>query len=126
MMWKCVTKKIVHLRPREKGKGSMLTSFQPESVFFCFPQKKKKKKEPGWYKLLHFPPKRNDAQGQHILGSGRTGAFTLFSFGPRCMAYGISVPQPGVKPVSPALEAWRLNHWTARKPPELEFEPRSI
>ena len=39
MMWKCVTKKIVPLRPREKGKGGMLTSFQPESAFFCFPKK---------------------------------------------------------------------------------------
>ena len=47
MMWKYVTKKIVHLRPREKGKGSMLTSFQPESIFFCFPQKKKKKNRVG-------------------------------------------------------------------------------
>ena len=33
------------------------------------------------------------------------------------MAYGILVPQPGIKPVSPALEAWRLNHWTAREVP---------
>ena len=27
----------------------------------------------------------------------------------------ILVPQPGIKPVSPALEAWSFNYWTARK-----------
>ena len=30
---------------------------------------------------------------------------------------GISVPWPGTKPVPPALEAWSLNHWTAREAP---------
>ena len=24
------------------------------------------------------------------------------------------VPQPGIKPVLPALEVWSLNHWTSR------------
>ena len=28
------------------------------------------------------------------------------------MACGILVPRPGIKPVSPALEAQNLNHWT--------------
>ena len=28
-------------------------------------------------------------------------------------AYGILVPQPGIKPMSTALTAWGLNHWTA-------------
>ena len=32
-------------------------------------------------------------------------------------ACGISVPQPRVKPVPLALEAWSLNHWTAREVP---------
>ena len=27
------------------------------------------------------------------------------------------VPQPGIKPMPPALEAWRLNHWTSREVP---------
>ena len=31
------------------------------------------------------------------------------------MACGILVLGPGIKPVLPALEAWRLNHWTARE-----------
>ena len=30
---------------------------------------------------------------------------------PRHTACGILFPQPGIKPVSPALEAWSLNHW---------------
>ena len=32
-------------------------------------------------------------------------------------ACGILVPQPGIKPVSPALGAQSLNHWTAREVP---------
>ena len=34
------------------------------------------------------------------------------------MACGILVSQPGIKPVPPALEAWSLNHWTAREVPQ--------
>ena len=34
------------------------------------------------------------------------------------MACGILVPQPGFEPVSPALRAWSLNHWTIREAPE--------
>ena len=33
-------------------------------------------------------------------------------------ACGILVPRPGIKPVSPALGAWSLNHWTAREVPK--------
>ena len=32
-------------------------------------------------------------------------------------ACGIFVPQPGIEPMSPALEAQSLNHWTAREVP---------
>ena len=31
------------------------------------------------------------------------------------MAYGIFVPQPGVKPLPPALKVWSLNHWPTRE-----------
>ena len=31
------------------------------------------------------------------------------------------VPQPGNEPVSPALEAQSLNHWTAREVPHFLF-----
>ena len=27
-------------------------------------------------------------------------------------------PQPGIKPVLPPVEVWRLNHWTAREVPK--------
>ena len=33
-------------------------------------------------------------------------------------ACGILVPRPGIEPVPPAVEAWSLNHWTAREVPE--------
>ena len=32
-------------------------------------------------------------------------------------AWGILVLGPGIKPVPPAVEAWSLNHWTAREVP---------
>ena len=41
----------------------------------------------------------------------------FFVFWLRCMACGILVPRPGIKPVSPALEAWSFNHWTTREVP---------
>ena len=34
-----------------------------------------------------------------------------------CVACGILVPQPGIQPVPPAVEAWSPNHWTAREAP---------
>ena len=33
------------------------------------------------------------------------------------VACGSLVPQPGIEPVLPALEAQNLNHWTAREVP---------
>ena len=35
------------------------------------------------------------------------------------MAGRILLLQPGIEPVSPALEAWCLNHWTTREVPPL-------
>ena len=35
------------------------------------------------------------------------------------MACGILVPQPGIEPVPPALEAQSLNHWTTREVPRV-------
>ena len=34
------------------------------------------------------------------------------------MAYGILVPQPGIEPRAPAVEAQGPNHWTAREVPK--------
>ena len=31
------------------------------------------------------------------------------------MAFGLLVPRPGIEPMSPALQAWILNHWTTRE-----------
>ena len=28
---------------------------------------------------------------------------------------GLFIPLPGIKPVSPAVEVWSLNHWTTRQ-----------
>ena len=33
------------------------------------------------------------------------------------MAFGILIPLPGIKTMSPAMEVWILNHWTAREVP---------
>ena len=41
--------------------------------------------------------------------------FLIFIFWLCHVACGILVTQPGIKPVPPALEAWSLNHWTAKK-----------
>ena len=41
-----------------------------------------------------------------------------------CTACGILVPQLGIKPTAPALEAGGLNHWTTSEVPDSPFIPR--
>ena len=41
----------------------------------------------------------------------------LFNFLAGCTACGTLVPQPGIEPMPPALEAQSLNHWIAGKSP---------
>ena len=43
--------------------------------------------------------------------------YLFYIFWPHCTVCGILVPQPGIKPTPPALEAWSLIHWTTRKAP---------
>ena len=50
--------------------------------------------------------------------------FILFHFFGR--ACGILVPWPGIEPASPALEAWSLNHWTAREVPVLSCKEKNF
>ena len=47
------------------------------------------------------------------------GFFFVFFF----LASGIAVliPWPGIEPVPPAVEAWRINHWTSRELPNYLF-----
>ena len=54
----------------------------------------------------------------------------LLFFWPCHTARRILVPQPGIKPVPPAMEVWSPNHWTARefpcrftlKPPQFRIQ----
>ena len=41
----------------------------------------------------------------------------FFFFLPHREACGFLLPCPGIKPMSPAVEAWSPNHWTAREVP---------
>ena len=45
----------------------------------------------------------------------------FFFFWPCHVTFGILVPQPGIEPVPPAVEAQSLNHWTAREVPRTEL-----
>ena len=45
----------------------------------------------------------------------------FFFFATLCIAYGILVPRPGIEPMPAAVEAWSLNHWTAREVPFWAF-----
>ena len=51
--------------------------------------------------------------------------FHLFFWSCR-VACGILVPQPGIKPVPPALEAQSVNHWTTRGVPVVCFKYSSV
>ena len=49
-------------------------------------------------------------------------AFAFFFFGRAAWPVGGSlVPRPGIKPMPPVVEAWSLNHWTAREFPTAPF-----
>ena len=43
-----------------------------------------------------------------------------------CPACEILVPRPGMGPVPPTVEAWSLNHWTAREVPAVLFKKKSV
>ena len=43
-------------------------------------------------------------------------------FWPHCVAYGISVPRPGIEPTPLAVELWCPNHWTAREFPGISWQ----
>ena len=47
--------------------------------------------------------------------------FTFFFFWSRRMASRILVPQPGLEPTAPAVEAWSPNHWAAWTAREFPF-----
>ena len=47
--------------------------------------------------------------------------FFLKFFGCAMWHVGITVPQPGIEPMPPAVEAWNLNHWTAREVPKFFY-----
>ena len=46
-------------------------------------------------------------------------SFVFLFFWPHCVACGILVPQPGIKPIFSALGVKSLNHWTSREIPRL-------
>ena len=48
-------------------------------------------------------------------------SFFFFFFWPLCMACGILVAGPGIKPAPPAVEAQSLNPWTTREVPNPPF-----
>ena len=47
--------------------------------------------------------------------------YYYYYFWPCCVACGVFVPWPGIKPVSPALEAQSLNHWATREVPVYHY-----
>ena len=51
--------------------------------------------------------------------------FFLF-FWPHCVAHGILVTQPGIKPVPPAVEVGSLHHWISREVPSLSISTNTV
>ena len=52
--------------------------------------------------------------------------FLFFFFLPHPVVCRILVPQPGIKPMPPAMRAQSLNHWTTREVPSVYFEMISL
>ena len=69
------------------------------------------------YRLLWLCPSQNFVFFFFML-SDTCVCFILFlNFVPCCTACGLFVPQPGLKPMCPKLEAQSLDRWTAREAP---------
>ena len=73
--------------------------------------------ESSWTRdLTHLP-----CTGRWILiqciHQGSPVSFLLFSFFATPCSMWDLVPRAGIEPVPPAVEVWRLNHWTAREVP---------
>jgi len=51
---------------------------------------------------------------------GMEGTYFLFFMDMLC-SMGALLPQPGIRSVPTAVEAWNLNHWTAKEVPRLLF-----
>ena len=54
-------------------------------------------------------------------GAGQPGEYSNFLGGATPSSYGTLVPRPRIKTTPTALEAWGLNHWSARKSPGDHF-----
>ena len=67
---------------------------------------------PGLVPSRGAPFLRSPGEGRHLYPH-----FILFYFCPHCVARRILVPQPGIKPLSPAVEGQNLNHWTIKEVP---------
>ena len=75
-----------------------------------------------WNKEFHTNGNQKKA-GVTILISDKT---DFLLFWPHHAACGILVPQPGIKPVTPAMEVWSLNHWTSREVPKIDFKIKTV
>ena len=62
-------------------------------------------------------PTNNRFSWPTIFNSIQIFKFFIFIFWPHHAAHGILVPQPGMEPTPPAVEAWSVNYWTAREVP---------
>ena len=68
------------------------------------------------YPVTEFPMIKSGGYRVRALGFCLCLFVCLFvCFWPHHEAYGILVPQLGIEPVPPAVEARSLNHWTARE-----------
>ena len=47
--------------------------------------------------------------------------FVCFCFWPRCVSFGVLVPQPGIEPWPSAVKALSPNHWPAREFPVFKW-----
>ena len=65
--------------------------------------------------------KQNRKKGMHTLNSFQYDYLFIYLFRPHHVACRIFVPRPGIKPITPAVEAQSLNHWTAREVLQYDF-----
>ena len=80
-----------------------------------------RRKWASWAFMICFHDFQNFNESMNQMHSFQLAPYCSFIYyphfygGPCHAAHGVSVPQPGIEPVLPALEVWSLSHWNTRE-----------
>ena len=131
-MWEAAHLPVSHLStcllfplPGLQGRSHLHPGFQPQPALHSATLDKSSSFPRFRFPTYKWSEGSSAAAGQRALPVCQALCRVSFFFWPCRTACGILVPQPGIEPASPALEAQSLDHWTTREVPQSLFiDPR--